>query len=54
MGDFHMRDVHNASRDVHNASRDVCPLCAYTGSHNAVFNEIIDYVGDNSHRAHIN
>jgi len=61
MGDFHMRDVHNASRDVHNASRDVhnasrdvCPLCAYTGSDNAVFNEIIDYVGDNSHRAHIN
>ncbi len=31
-------------RDVHNASRDVCPLCAYTGSDNVVFNEIIDYV----------
>ena len=47
MGDFHMRDVHNASTDV-------CPLCAYTGSDNAVFNEIMEYVSDNSHRAHIN
>jgi hypothetical protein len=47
MGDFHMRDVHNASRDV-------CPLCAYTGSDNVIFNEIMDYVSDNSHRAHIN
>ena len=47
MGDFQMRDVHNASRDV-------CPLCAYTGSDNIVINEIMDYVSDNSHRAHIN
>jgi hypothetical protein len=47
MSDFHMRDVHNASRDV-------CPLCAYSCSDNVVFNEIIDYVSDNSHRAHIN
>ncbi len=41
-------------RDVHNASRDVCPLCAYTGSDNAVFNKIMDYVSDNNHRTHIN
>ncbi len=47
-----MRDFH--IQEVHNASRDVCPLCAYTGSDNTVFNKIMDYVSDNSHHAHIN
>lgn len=47
MGDFHMLDMHNASSGV-------CPLCAYTGCDNVVFNEIMQYVSDNSHRAHIN
>ena len=31
-----------------------CPLCAYTGSGHAVFDEIIAYVADNAHRVHIN
>ncbi len=31
-----------------------CPLCAYTGSGHAVFDEIIAYVAENAHRVHIN
>jgi hypothetical protein len=30
-----------------------CPLCAYTGSNHAVFDEIMAYVGDNAHRVHL-
>jgi len=30
-----------------------CPLCAYTGSEHAVFDEIMAYVGDNAHRVHL-
>jgi hypothetical protein len=41
-------------RDAQNAQRNACALCAYTGSDNPVFNEIMEYVSDNSHRAHIN
>ena len=31
-----------------------CPLCQYTDSENPVFDEIMAYVTDNSHRVHIN
>jgi len=31
-----------------------CPLCAYTGGANAVFDEIMAYVADNAHRVHLN
>lgn len=33
---------------------DACPLCAYTGSDHAVFEEIMGYVADNAHRVHLN
>ena len=30
------------------------PLCAYTGSEHAVFEEIMAYVAENAHRVHLN
>lgn len=33
---------------------NTCPLCAYTGSEHAVFEEIMAYVADNAHRVHLN
>jgi hypothetical protein len=36
------------------ACRFSCPLCAYTGSENAIFDEILQYVTDNAHKVHLN
>lgn len=44
MGDYQMQD----------SAPHACPLCTYTGSNNAVFDEIMAYVVDNTHRAHLN
>jgi hypothetical protein len=38
---------------VADAPRYTCPLCAYTGSQHVVFDEIMTYVADNSHRVHL-
>ena len=43
MTDVHMVDV----------PRYACPLCAHTGSEHQVFDEIMEYVSDNSHRVHL-
>jgi hypothetical protein len=43
--------IHYQMRDT---AKDMCPLCAYTGSDNTVFNKIMEYVIDNTHHAHLN
>ena len=30
-----------------------CPLCAYTGSKHALYDEVMSYVTDNAHRVHL-
>lgn len=43
-----------ADERMTDAYRLGCPLCAYTGSEHAVFDEIMAYVSDNAHRVHLN